>query len=248
MVRSITHEGRYRVRFDEAGPDGLARTSGLLRYAQDVAWRHSEAVGLDRDWYAERGLGWVVRAAQLEVLRPVPIGAELAVSTQVLGFHRIWARRRAECRLADGSLAAWVETDWVVLDGRGRLARVPQELVERFVTPALARPLLRVPQEPPPAGVRTIDLQVRRQDLDPMNHANNAVFVDWIEEALGSAEVVVACPRRYRLEYAAAAMPGVTLAAAAWPADDLGGWHVRLTAPDGTVVLRASVEHGEEER
>ena len=31
----------YRVRFDEAGPDGLLRTSVLLRYAQDLAWYHS---------------------------------------------------------------------------------------------------------------------------------------------------------------------------------------------------------------
>ena len=247
-MSSIRHEGRYRVRFDEAGPDGLARTSGLLRYAQDVAWRHSEAVGLDRAWYAERGLGWVVRAAQLEVLRPVPLGAELAVTTEVLGFQRIWARRRAECRVADGSLAAWVETDWVVLDGRGRLARVPQELIERFPTPALPTPLVRVAQEPPPSDARTLSLQVRRQDLDPMNHANNAVFVDWIEETLGPAEIVEAYPRRYRLEYAAAARPGMTLTGAAWPADGDAGWHVRLTAPDGAVVLRASVEQGEGEQ
>jgi hypothetical protein len=38
----------YRVRFDEAGPDGNLRTSGVLRYAQDVAWRHSEVLGFDR--------------------------------------------------------------------------------------------------------------------------------------------------------------------------------------------------------
>lgn len=33
----------YRVRFDEAGPDGLLRTSVLLRLAQDLAWHHSAA-------------------------------------------------------------------------------------------------------------------------------------------------------------------------------------------------------------
>ena len=32
----------YRVRFDEAGADGRVRTGSLLRYAQDIAWRHSE--------------------------------------------------------------------------------------------------------------------------------------------------------------------------------------------------------------
>ena len=32
-----SHETTYRVRFDEAGPDGILRTSGLMRFAQDLA-------------------------------------------------------------------------------------------------------------------------------------------------------------------------------------------------------------------
>ena len=37
----------YRVRFDEAGPDGHLRTSGFMRYAQDLAWQHSADLGFD---------------------------------------------------------------------------------------------------------------------------------------------------------------------------------------------------------
>ena len=58
----------YRVRFDEAAPDGLLRTSVLLRYAQDLAWYHSAERGFDRAWYAERGLTWLARAAEVAVL------------------------------------------------------------------------------------------------------------------------------------------------------------------------------------
>src|SRR4029079_2038825 len=63
-----SHETAYRVRFDEAGPDGTLRTSGLMRFAQAVAWLHSTALGFGREWYAERRLTWLVRAAELEVL------------------------------------------------------------------------------------------------------------------------------------------------------------------------------------
>jgi len=38
----------YRVRFDEAAPDGRIRTSVLLRYAQDLAWYHSAYRGFTR--------------------------------------------------------------------------------------------------------------------------------------------------------------------------------------------------------
>jgi len=53
-VSGARYEAAYRVRFDEAGPDGRLRTSGLLRYTQDLAARHSEALGYDRAWYRAR--------------------------------------------------------------------------------------------------------------------------------------------------------------------------------------------------
>src|SRR6266516_5026054 len=91
----------YRIRFDEAGPDGRMRTSALLRYDQDVAWRHSEDLGFDRRWYTKRGRWWVVRAVELEVVAPIAMGRTLRLSTAVIGHRRIWARRLGECRLAD---------------------------------------------------------------------------------------------------------------------------------------------------
>lgn len=173
----------YRVRFDEAGPDGNLRTSALLRYAQDVAWRHSERLGFDRAWYQERGLGWVVRGVELELAAPIPLGTTLRVTTAVVGHRRIWARRLGECRFADGRLAARVTTDWVLLDRRGRVVRIPDDFGVAFTNPEVRSEILRLPAETDaPAASHT--LAVRPSDLDPLDHVNNAVYVDWLEEAL----------------------------------------------------------------
>src|SRR5262245_66100852 len=86
----LVHEARYRVRFDEAGPNGRLRTSGLMRFAQDVAWQHSTALGFGRAWYLERGLTWLVRSAELEVLAPIPMGVDIVSRTQVVGQRRVW--------------------------------------------------------------------------------------------------------------------------------------------------------------
>jgi acyl-ACP thioesterase len=200
----------YRVRFDEAGPDGEVRTSTLLRYAQDVAWRHSEQLGFDRTWYRERGLGWVVRGCELEVWQSIPMGHTLRVSTAVVGHRRIWARRLGECRLADGTLAATVTTDWVLLDARNRVVRIPPDFGVAFTNPEVESEILRVPPRPGEMAFQ-LGLTVRPADLDPLDHVNNAVYLDWLDEALEGAgwlDDAGRVPRRCRLEYRASAARG----------------------------------------
>lgn len=237
---ALVHEAGYRVRFDEAGPDGLLRTSALLRYAQDVAWLHSTARGFDRDWYRERGLTWLVRAAELEILAPVPMGATIVSRTRVVGQRRVWARRRGDFLLADGTLVGWVHTDWVMIDARGALTRIPAIFADVFRIPETSGQIGRVALPPVPDGTPRHAFAVRPQELDPMDHANNAVYLDWLEEALLRAEpeaapsALAAVPRRYRLEYAAAAAAGTRLEDAAWRDGD--AWQYRLAAADDGVV------------
>ena len=228
----------YRVRFDEAGPDGGIRTSALLRFAQDVAWRHSEAMGFDRDWYAERGLAWVVRAVELRVLAPISMGETLRVETAVVGHRRIWARRLGTFLSPSGEPAALVTTDWVLLDARNRVIRIPDDFDVAFANPEIRSGILRVPTTNAPV-VASLAIQVRRRDLDPMGHVNNAVYLDWAEEALGQAGWPVdAEGRTLRLEYLAAAGPDDAVKL------DVTGqrhaWSIRIRRPDGTELVRVA--------
>ncbi len=231
----------YRVRFDEAGADGRARTSSLLRYAQDIAWRHSEDLGFDRRWYTDQGRWWVVRSIELAVLAPIPMGRLLRLSTAVIGHRRIWARRRGEFRLPDGQLAAVAMVDWVLLDKGGRLLRIPPDFGVVFPNVELAGEILRVPLAATPPEAAHIDIRARPQDLDPMGHVNNAVYLDWIEEVIeeaGDSDAPVRLPRSVSIEYSASAEPGDALTAAAWR--EAESWAVRLSrSSDGIDIVRA---------
>lgn len=239
----------YRVRFDEAGPDGLLRTSVLLRYAQDLAWFHSASRGFTRGWYAQRRLAWLARAAEVTVLAPVRVGDELAGTTRVIGWRRVWARRRTDFIDATGTLVAWTHVDWVLLDARGSPTRVPAEFRE-FGAPDSNFPLARVRLETPPVDAAAATFAVRPHELDPMDHVNNAVYADWLEEqviAAGGLAAVRAIPRLARLEYARAAERDATVVSTAWrdgQGDDAGdgGWSCRIDAEDGTSLLRARLE------
>ena len=234
----------FRVRFDEAGPDGLLRTSSLLRYAQDLASVHSAERGFDRSWYAERGLAWLARTASAAILAPIAHGSSLAGTTRVVGERRVWARRRTDFHDRIGRLVARTHVDWVLLDARGAPTRIPLEFALAFGTPRATFPLGRVELGSPPAEARTIVFAVRPQELDPMDHVNNAVYVDWLEEAIlydGGTTAVRRTPRLARLEYARSAEPAAALSATVWP-DEGDGWSYRLADETGNELLRARLE------
>jgi acyl-ACP thioesterase len=242
----VEHRATYRVRFDEAGPDGLARTSTILRYTQDLAGLHSEARGYDRAWYTERGLTWLVRTAVVAVEAAIPYGVDLEASTRAVAFRRVWARRRSEFRLPDGARAALVDIDWLLIDGRGSPARIPPEFDAAFGAPSTSEPITRVdPPATPDDAVRR-RFTVRPHELDPMSHANNATYADWLDEAFGAAfgpGLAGAVPRTVAIEYATAAAPGAALESAAW-ADGADRWY-RLRAVDGPEIARGRLGPGD---
>lgn len=234
----------YRVRFDEAGPDGYLRSSGYLRYAQDLAWIHSESHGFDHEWYAARKLSWLVRAVELDIVGNVAYGSELIVSTEVIGFRRIWARRRSEFRVTGTERPVAVAlTDWVLLDGRGAPTRVPAEIVDAFVEPDINYTPMRLHLPPTPADATAYPIRVRRSEVDPMAHVNNAAYLDYLDDQLLLDRPPTAAPdvpRRYRAEFIAAAESGAELVGRLWQADTARLY--RLEDRVAREMLRASLE------
>lgn len=242
-------EQAYRARFDECGPDGRLRASSFLRYAQDLAWTHAESAGLGRSWYVARRLFWLIRAVELDLVDGVAYGTPVDVSTEVIGFRRASARRRSEYdRQGEERTVALAIIDWLLLNERGMPVRVPSDVSEAFGTEmgtgsdAGFSPL-RVRLEPAPRDATARHFEVRRGDLDPMNHVNNAVYVDYVDDhlaATGHSSLLRRLPRRYRVEFVASAEPGSRLVDRAWE-DDLG-WSYRLEGADGRELVRARVE------
>ena len=232
----------YRVRFEEATGAETMRTAIYLAWAADVAWQHSTLLGFGRDWYSRRGLFWLVRAVRLDVLKPVPTYGEAFMTTQVVGYRRIAAHRHSEVRDATGKLIAVLEIDWVMTNQKGVPCRVPEEMMSFIAESATTFEMMKVALPPTPADAAERTFRVRRRDLDPLDHVNNSVYIDYLEEALeaaGHGELVTALPRRYEIDYVAAAARDNLLVGRTWPLD--AGNAYRLSREDGTEIFRARV-------
>jgi acyl-ACP thioesterase len=81
---------------------------------------------------------------------------------------------------------------------------------------------------------------VRPSDLDPLDHVNNAVYLDWLEEALAAAgwsPTTATLPMSRRLEYLASAERGDSVVV------ELHGehrdWNARIRRENGADLVRA---------
>lgn len=237
VSRSIQHP--YRVRFDEADIHGRLRPSGFLRFTQDMAWRHSEEGGFDRDWYDARSMHWLVRNIDLRLHVAVNQGETLLVSTTVTGWRHIWARRHTTFE-RDGATVADVNTDWVLLRDDGRPAPVPEEVAAYF-SPATTFRRDRVVLPEPLAEATEATVRVRPIDVDPLGHMNNAAYLDVVDDAADRLPARPASvPGRYQVGYISPALPGSTVHVSCWAA---AGRTVacRLRDADGNELTRALV-------
>ena len=244
MEDARQHALDHRIRFDECDSGGLLRSGGYLRVIQDLAWRHSELLGFGRDWYRTNRLAWLVRYADLSITGEARSGDTLHVTTRVIGWRRVWARRESHASV-DGIEVAHAHIDWVLIDEAGRLARIPADIAERFTDgiPTFAPGRLAVPETP--AEALSYPWQVGIRDLDPMHHVNNATYLDVLDEALAADTGAITGPRppvRYQVEYLRPALPGGVVSVVHWDSD--GHVLARCVDPDGQDLMRARLSLG----
>ena len=228
---------RFLIRFDECAADGTVRAAALLRYVIETAFAHSAAEGFPLAWYDAHGLYWLVRHARLAVARPVAYGACLDVTTEVVGFRRIWARRRNEIRDATGERLGDVVMDWIFTDREGNPARVPREMEGAFPGLIARLDVERLDLRDPPATLEPEAYRVPVHQVDPRGHMNSAAYLDLFEDALAASRTdPQQRPARYEVEFLRAALPGEILLRFVWAEAD--GWAMVAATPAGLPVVR----------
>ncbi len=227
---------RFQVRYDECAGDGTARASTLLRYVVETAFGHSAREGFPLAWYDAHGLYWLVRGAQLELHRPVPYGAVLDVTTEVVGFRRIWARRSNAIRDQDGNILGQFIIDWIFTDREGNPARIVPEIEAAFPGLTDRLEVARLDIGEPPADLQADACLVPAHEADPRGHMNSAAYLDLFEDALSVQGVDPQMrPVVYEVEHLRAVRPGEVLRRFIWQEPDAWALSVR-TATDRLVV------------
>jgi acyl-CoA thioester hydrolase len=111
---------------------GHASNVAYVRWIQDIAVAHSEAVGLGYEGYARLGAVFVIRRNEIDYLRPLLRGDRVEVRTWIDSAMAAKCFRATEIT-RDGVVVARSMTTWGFVDAStGRPTRIPDEVRAAF--------------------------------------------------------------------------------------------------------------------
>lgn len=184
----LIHTRPFRIRAYECDAYGHLYNANYLRLMQETAFDASAAAGYDLARYDAMQRTWLIRETEIEYILPLRYNDEVEIKTWVADFRRASSRRRYEFWKKDSNeLAARAYTDWVFIDqNNNRLTQAPPEMHRAFLPEGIPENFpARAPfpsAPPPPPGAYRMRRGVVWQDIDLMQHVNNAVYLDYVTE------------------------------------------------------------------
>ena len=167
------------VRLGDVDARARLRLDAIARYLQDIATDDATDAKLDD------AFGWVVRRTMIEIRRAAGLDEHLELSTFCAGTGRSWAERRTSI---SGDRGASIEAVglWIRVDpSSGRPTGLGDDFVSAYGEAAGGRRVSSRLQLPgPPDDAHRRPWEIRRVDIDPLGHVNNAAQWAIVEEIL----------------------------------------------------------------
>ena len=120
-----------QVQVDATHIDVMKHTNNVvyLQWLEDVAWSHSQQLGLCAADYERLGYGMVARRHELDYLMPTFLGDELLLATWITYNDRLSTRRAVQfVRVSDGQTVLRGRTHLICVDIKeGKVRRMPPE-------------------------------------------------------------------------------------------------------------------------
>ena len=117
--------------------DGLDHTNNTVyvKWCEQVAWAHSDALGLDLDTYRQLDRAMAITRAEYDYLQASRLGDRIAVGTWIVSWdERLTMQRRFQVkRVADGVTLLRGSMRFACIElSTGRPRRLPPEFIRGY--------------------------------------------------------------------------------------------------------------------
>ena len=204
---------KIKVRFGDVDRSDRLTLGSIFGFFQEAAISHAAELGVGRDVLAGSGQGWVLSRLSLFVERRPAYGETVEVSTWPRGSERLFALRDYVIKGEDGTTLVRGRGAWLVLDIEKRRPLRVQPIVEPMPHNDGIYAFPAGPADLQPRGnlERTNERRALYSDIDFYGHANNARYVQWIQDATDMEILTKADQMRLDINYLSEVKPGETV-------------------------------------
>ena len=181
-----TYTQAYTIYRHDGDHRGLAKPGALLRYAQQIATMHAEAVGLTDEVYAATHTAYVLAKLAMHITRTPRVDEDLTLITQPESCKRAVNKRVTRFLDAAGQEIAVIDSRWVLIDTEKRmiLRKHPEPFQDQWAedVPFTLPMKMQKPAAEQCATVGCFTADYSRCDMN--GHMNNTRYADLICDAL----------------------------------------------------------------
>ena len=182
----ITYTQKFTVYRTDGDHLGHVKLGALLRYAQQVATAHAEAVGLDDALYRKTHTAYVLAKLALHVTRLPRVDEELTLVTQPECCKRAVNKRITHFYDADGAEVATMDSRWVLIDTEKRmiLRKHPEQFNDQWAEDVPLELPIKLPRIAPEDCEVLGEQQAVYSRCDMNGHLNNTRYADIVCDAV----------------------------------------------------------------
>jgi acyl-ACP thioesterase len=202
-----------KVRFENVDRSDRLTLGSVFNFFQEAAISHAADLGVGRDAMRNNGQAWVLSRLSLFIERRPSYGETIEISTWPRSWEKLFALRDYEIQNSSGTALVRGRGGWLVLDIEKRRPLRVQQIIEGLPanTGIDAFPA-------GPAGLSRRENIARKaeriafySDIDYYGHANNARYIQWIQDATDIDILTKAEQIRLDINYLNEVMPGETV-------------------------------------
>lgn len=176
----------YEIRFYEIDHKHRLKASVLINFLQDIAAFHAEKLGFGYSYITPLNLAWVLLRYKMKIFKWPQNMDKIIIKTWPCEFKKLSCPREFEIFAPNGEKLAVISSCWVLIDMTTRKPVIASKVLKDFAH--LEKQLLDGCNTKV-ADLEKIDLkkefEIRYDDIDINQHANNADYITWALEPLG---------------------------------------------------------------
>lgn len=191
MDTTAIYSEDFQIRASEIDTNGQITLSAICALFQEVAGNHALLLNFDITDLHKKGLTWVLHRLDLKIDRFPKWRESITIETWPAAGDPLRAYRNYRILDSDNNVLGVCLSYWMMINmDTRRPTRMTEDILNTrlsdrdHVLPVRSDKIPKIEEH---TSVK--EIPVRRSDLDINKHANNARYVEWMEEPMNEGQI-----------------------------------------------------------